>query len=101
MTPAELPVIAAFSSGSAELANLSIRLQVNAGEKAMIGGFIIAGDAAKDSRNPRARTFPGQQRRLAAAAASCTRSCGCERYDHHAKQRVGGRPIGSNSSLRE
>ncbi|MDQ6625016.1 MAG: heme-binding protein [Verrucomicrobiota bacterium] len=46
-SPADLGGIAAFSSASAELANISIRLQVDPGERAMIGGFIITGDAPK------------------------------------------------------
>jgi hypothetical protein len=47
VTPADFGAVAAFASASAELANVSIRLQVDPGEKAMIGGFIITGDAPK------------------------------------------------------
>ncbi|MFN2475137.1 MAG: heme-binding protein [Chthoniobacterales bacterium] len=47
VTPADLSGFAASSNAAAELANISIRLQVDPGEKAMIGGFIITGDAPK------------------------------------------------------
>ncbi|MBA2743654.1 MAG: heme-binding protein, partial [Chthoniobacterales bacterium] len=47
ITPVTLPVISTVSTASGELANISVRLQVDAGEKAMIGGFIIAGQAPK------------------------------------------------------
>jgi uncharacterized protein GlcG (DUF336 family) len=47
VTPADLSAFAPFSTARTELANISIRLQVDPGEKAMIGGFIITGDAPK------------------------------------------------------
>lgn len=43
ITPVTLPTMAAFSTAFAELANLSVRLNVQEGEKLMIGGFIISG----------------------------------------------------------
>ena len=49
ITPVILPAFAAFSAAPlpAELANLSVRLKVDVGEKLMIGGFIISGLAPK------------------------------------------------------
>lgn len=47
ITPVTLPVISTISAAAAELANICVRLQVDAGEKAMIGGFIITGQAPK------------------------------------------------------
>ena len=47
ITPVSLPSFAALSVASAELANISARLQVLSGERRMIGGFIIAGTEAK------------------------------------------------------
>ncbi len=47
VTPVTLPAVAALTAAAAELANISIRLQVDEGEQLMIGGFIIAGDDPK------------------------------------------------------
>ena len=47
ITPVTLPAFAALATVSAELANLSVRLNVGSGEASMIGGFIISGDAPK------------------------------------------------------
>lgn len=47
ISPVDYSGVAALTNASAELANISIRLQVDAGEKAMIGGFIISGDSPK------------------------------------------------------
>ncbi len=45
--PIALPIFAALTAATAELANISVRLRVGEGEQGAIGGFIIAGEGAK------------------------------------------------------
>jgi uncharacterized protein GlcG (DUF336 family) len=47
VTPVTLPAMAALTAATAELGNISVRLQVDEGEKLMIGGFIISGNDPK------------------------------------------------------
>lgn len=48
VTPISLPIIAAFTTASApSLANISMRMNAGAGEKLMVGGFIVTGDQPK------------------------------------------------------
>ncbi len=47
ITPVVLPTFAALGNVFADLANLSVRLNVGTGENLMIGGFIIEGTTAK------------------------------------------------------
>ena len=46
ITPVTLPTFTSLS-GAAELANISVRVKVETGERLMIGGFIMTGDAPK------------------------------------------------------
>ena len=47
VTPVTLPALMTLAAATAELANISVRLNVEAGERLMIGGFIISGTVPK------------------------------------------------------